>query len=131
MVLLFAAAARAISGVDSFITGNHVDHMCKVVLLSGTVVGYAYCMELFMAWYSGSKYEGDAFLLRARYGPSPWYYYVIFFCNALAPQIFWFRTARRNLFWVLLVSISLNIGGLCERFLPILPSIVRDFGRGY
>ena len=42
---------------------KHIDNMCKIILLTGTIVGYAYLMELFMAWYSANPYERDAFLL--------------------------------------------------------------------
>ena len=33
---------------------KHIDNMAKIILLTGTIVGYAYLMELFIAWYSGS-----------------------------------------------------------------------------
>ena len=28
--------------------------MCKVTLATGSIVGYAYAMEFFIAWYSGN-----------------------------------------------------------------------------
>jgi hypothetical protein len=31
---------------------KHIDNMAKIILLTGTIVGYAYGMEFFIAWYS-------------------------------------------------------------------------------
>ena len=36
---------------------RHIDLMCKVTLATGSIVGYAYAMEFFIAWYSGNPYE--------------------------------------------------------------------------
>lgn len=130
MVLTLMVPARSIYGLHDLITEKHIDNMCKIILLTGTIVGYAYCMELFMAYYSASKYEGDAFLLRARFGPSVWYYYMMFSCNVFAPQIFWFKKARKNLFWVLFVSMCVNMGMWYERYVIIVTSLERHFMPG-
>jgi hypothetical protein len=31
--------------------------MNKIMLATGMIVGYAYAMEFFIAWYSGNEYE--------------------------------------------------------------------------
>ena len=31
--------------------------MAKIILMTGTIVGYAYIMEFFIAWYGGNMYE--------------------------------------------------------------------------
>jgi molybdopterin-containing oxidoreductase family membrane subunit len=87
-------------------------------------------MELFMAYYSTSKYEGDAFLQRVWYGPSTFYYFMMISCNVLSPQIFWFKKARKNLFWVLFVSMCVNMGMWYERYVIIVTSLERTFMPG-
>jgi hypothetical protein len=52
--------------LEDIITMRHIDLMCKVTLATGSIVGYAYLMELFIAWYSGSPYERFAFINRRR-----------------------------------------------------------------
>ena len=47
---------------------RHIDLMCKVTLATGSIVGYAYAMEFFIAWYSGNPYERFHFMNRA-FGP--------------------------------------------------------------
>ncbi len=54
------------------------------------MVGYAYAMEFFIAWYSGNPYERFVFLNRAL-GPYAWAYWTMISCNVVAPQLFWFK----------------------------------------
>lgn len=83
-----------------------------------------------MAYYSASPYEGQAFLLRARYGPSVWYYYAMFSCNVFAPQLFWFKWARKNLVAVMLVCMCVNAGMWYERYVIIVTTLERHFMPG-
>src|SRR5688572_8246365 len=130
MVLTLMIPARAIYGLHDLITEKHIDNMCKIILLTGSIVGYAYCMELFMAYYSASKYEGDAFLLRSRFGPSVWYYYMMFSCNVFAPQLFWLKWARKNVWAVMAVCMCVNMGMWYERYVIIVTSLERHFMPG-
>jgi hypothetical protein len=62
------------------------------------MVGYAYAMEFFIAWYSGNPYERFAFINRA-FGPYWWAYWIMVSCNVITPQLFWFKKIRRNVPW--------------------------------
>ncbi|MEZ0275505.1 MAG: NrfD/PsrC family molybdoenzyme membrane anchor subunit, partial [Roseimicrobium sp.] len=130
MVLTLMIPVRSIYGLQDLITAKHIDNMTKIILLTGSIVGYAYCMELFMAYYSSSKYEGDAFLLRTIYGPSWPYYYAMFFCNVIAPQIFWSKWARTNLIMVMIVCMFVNAGMWYERYVIIVTTLERHFMPG-
>ena len=55
----------------------------------GCIVGFAYATEIFIAWYSGNRYERFTFWNRA-FGPYAWAYWLMVFCNVVVPQIFWF-----------------------------------------
>ena len=72
---------------------RHIDNMAKVMLATGSMVGYAYAMEFFIAWYSGNPYELFAFMNRAL-GPYAWAYWTMVSCNVLVPQLFWFKKVR-------------------------------------
>jgi molybdopterin-containing oxidoreductase family membrane subunit len=122
LVLTLAIPARALFELHDWIPAKRLDYVCRIVLFSGTVVGYAYLMELFMAYYSASKYEGDAFLVRARFGPSVWYYSMVLFCNVVAPQFFWFKRVRQTPWAAFAVSIAVNIGMLYERYVTSVAS---------
>ena len=57
MVMTLAIPARKIYGLESIITMGHLDKMAKIMLVTGSMVGYAYSMEFFIAWYSGNIFE--------------------------------------------------------------------------
>ncbi|BCX49322.1 molybdopterin oxidoreductase membrane subunit [Haloferula helveola] len=124
MVLTIMIPARFIYGLQDLITMKHIDNMAKIILLTGTIVGYAYLMELFVAFYSGAKFEMEAFKYRIT-GPYSWAYFCMMFCNVIAPQIFWFKSMRENLWVVMGVSMLVNIGMWFERFVIIVTTLAR------
>jgi Ni/Fe-hydrogenase subunit HybB-like protein len=126
MVLTILIPFRAIYKLEDIVTVGHVDVMCRIILLTGTIVGYAYLMELFIAWYGANPNERYAFYNRAL-GPYWWAYWSMMFCNVIAPQFFWFKTLRRNILIVWLIVQFPNIGMWFERFVIIVTSIHRDY----
>ena len=129
MVLTLMIPARAIFGLHDLITLKHIDNMAKIVLLTGTIVGYAYAMELFIAIYGGNVYEKWAFLGNRISFDAPywWAYWAMIFCNVAAPQLFWFKYFRKNVIWVWCIVMFPNTGMWFERFVIIVTSIHRDF----
>ncbi len=135
MVLTILLPARIVyPKLDDLITREHVDKMSKIILLTGSIVGYAYLMELFIAYYSGSPYEGFTFF-RARVGidnggPFGWYawsYYCMMTCNVIIPQFFWIKSLRKNYIAVFIICQFVNIGMWFERFVIIVTSLAQDF----
>ncbi len=127
MVLTLMLPVRKLYGLEDLFTHKHIDNMSKIILLTGTIVGYAYIMELFISYYGANKFETDAFHLRILSGPYTWAYYCMFFCNVIAPQIFWFKWARHNLWVVFIVANFVNFGMWFERFVIIPTTLARDF----
>ena len=132
MVLtIMLPAARIFPQINDLITRQHVDKMAKIILLTGSIVGYAYLMELFVAWYSGNKFEGFTFFTaRAAANGEGWYqwaYWVMMFCNVISPQIFWFKAMRNNYIVVFVICQFVNIGMWFERFVIIVTSLHRDY----
>ncbi len=126
MVLTLLVPLRTLCGLQEIITVRHVELMNKVILATGSIVGYAYGMEFFIAWYGGNPYEKYAFMNRA-FGPYWWAYWSMISCNVISPQLFWFKWCRTNMVFVFIVSIFVNIGMWFERFVIIVTSIHRDY----
>ncbi len=126
MVLTLLIPLRSICGLQDVITIRHVELMGKVVLATGSIVGYAYGMEFFIAWYGGNPYEKYAFMNRA-FGPYWWAYWTMVSCNVICPQLFWFKKVRTNVVIVFIISIFVNIGMWFERFVIIVTSLHRDY----
>ncbi len=126
MVVTLAVPARQFFGLKHLIQIKHIELMNKIILATGMMVGYAYGMEFFIAWYSGVMYEQFAFVNRA-FGPYAWAYWTMIFCNVVAPQVFWFKKMRTNVWVALTVGVIVNVGMWFERFVIICTSLARDF----
>ena len=126
MVLTLMLPLRAVYKMHDLITQYHIDCMCKITLATGSMVGYAYAMEFFIAWYGANPYEGFAFVNRA-FGPYAWAYWIMISCNVISPQLFWFKKVRENAALVWIISIFVNIGMWFERFVITVTSLARDF----
>ncbi len=140
MVLTLLIPLRSLCKLEDVITHRHVDLMCKVLLGTGSIVGYAYIMEFFIAWYGGNPYELDLFIKNRvadpfifgpmfKVDPAPywWAYWSMMICNVITPHFFWSKKLRRNLLFVWCMSIVVNIGMWFERFNIIVTSLHRDF----
>jgi Ni/Fe-hydrogenase subunit HybB-like protein len=126
MVLTMMIPVRRIFGLEKYITDYHFENMARFILLTSLIVGYAYCAEFFMAWYSGVEPEQSSFWLRA-FGPywiSTW---VMLLCNAVFPQLLWFKKLRTNVPFLFVLSVLINIGMWFERYVIIISGLSREY----
>jgi molybdopterin-containing oxidoreductase family membrane subunit len=126
MVVTLAVPARELFGLKDLITLRHLDNMNKVILVTGCMVGYAYSMEFFIAWYSGAMYEKFAFINRA-FGQYWWAYWIMVSCNVITPQLFWFKKVRTSIPAMFVLSLFVNVGMWFERYVIIVSSLANDF----
>ncbi len=126
MVLTIMLPLRAWFKLEHIITMKHIENMAKIIMLTGTMVGYAYAMEFFIAWYSGNPYESYAFYNRA-FGDYWWAYWTMISCNVISPQLFWIKAFRRNVVVIFIITIFVNIGMWFERFVITVTSLHHDF----
>ncbi len=126
MVMTLAIIARKIYNLEDIITLKHLERMNMVIMVTGMMVGYAYSMEFFIAWYSGNEYETFTFLNRA-FGPYAWAYWIMISCNVLIPQLFWWKKIRTSIPLMFVISIFVNIGMWFERFVITVTSLANDF----
>ncbi|HYX65744.1 MAG TPA: NrfD/PsrC family molybdoenzyme membrane anchor subunit [Burkholderiales bacterium] len=126
MVLTLAIPMRHFFRLEDFITVRHLELAAKVLLACGWIVAYGYFIETFTAFYSGDEYEiamvHDRFL--GVYGPVYW---TVLFCNVLAPQILWWRAARRSVWTLFALSLVVQLGMWLERIMIVVQSMHRDF----
>lgn len=126
MVVTLMVPARTWFGLKDLITLRHLENMNKVILATGCMVGYAYGIEFFIAWYGGNPYEQFAFLNRAL-GPYAWAYWIMVTCNVAVPQLLWMKSWRTTPWKMFIVAILVNVGMWFERFVIIVISLTRDF----
>jgi len=127
MVLTILIPVRALyPPLQGLVSTFHVDKMCKVLLLTGSLIGYCYAIELFTVWYGGNPWEQSAFRERI-FGPYGWAFASMVFCNVLVPQLFWFQAARSHLLWVWVIVQFPNVGMWLERFVIVTGTLTRGF----
>ena len=126
MVMTLMLITRQVFQMKQLVTARHLENMAKIMLLTGTIVGYAYATEFFIAWYSGNPFERFIFLNRAL-GPYAWAYWIMVTCNVISPQLFWFKKCRTSVPILFVLSIVVNIGMWFERYVIVVTSLHRDF----
>jgi molybdopterin-containing oxidoreductase family membrane subunit len=126
LVLTVVIPIRRIYGLEAYITDYHFENMARFILLTSTIVGYSYATEYFIAWYSGVEPEQTSFFLRA-FGPywvSTW---IMISCNALIPQLFWFKKLRTHVPSLFVIAFLVNIGMWFERYVIIVGSLSTEY----
>jgi Ni/Fe-hydrogenase subunit HybB-like protein len=126
MVLTLAIPLRKAFGLEDFITEVHLDHAAKVMLATGAFVAYGYASEIFMAFYSGDQYD-MAMTVDRWTGPYAPVYWTFMTFNVLVPQLLWWRSNRRNVVLLFILSLVVNAGMWMERVVIVVQSLSHDF----
>jgi molybdopterin-containing oxidoreductase family membrane subunit len=126
MVITLMVPLRLACGFKDLITVRHLENMCKLILATSLLIGYAYGVELFSAWYGGNPVEQYTFRNRVM-GPYRWCFATMVGCNVLIPQLFWFRWFRTTPGAMFAISVCVNIGMWFERFVIVATSLTRDY----
>jgi Ni/Fe-hydrogenase subunit HybB-like protein len=123
-VLLLVIPLRRLLRLEAYITGRHLDVLCRLMLTSSLFIAYAYIMEAFTPFYSGDDAE-RVNLLAKLFGPSATVYWMAILFNVVLPQLLWFRGVRLHQLMVMLISFGIVVGMWCERFTIVVMSLHR------
>jgi molybdopterin-containing oxidoreductase family membrane subunit len=126
MVILGLVVVRESMDLKHLITDYHLDVMNKMLLAMSCLMGYAYLMEGFTAWYSMNPYVQHVFLQYVA-GDYGWAGLLTITCNILIPQILWWPRARRSYLLMLPVALAVTAGMWFERFVIIVISLHHDY----
>jgi Ni/Fe-hydrogenase subunit HybB-like protein len=127
MVMTLMVIIRKIYRLTDYITDNHMDAIARILIFISLIMGTAYLTEIFMSWYSGNKYEFFTFFKNRITGDYALQFWGMIVCNALIPQLFWFRKIRRNWIGLLLISLIINLGMWLERYNIVVTSLSKDY----
>jgi Ni/Fe-hydrogenase subunit HybB-like protein len=127
MVMTLMVIIRKVYKLTDYITDNHMDAIARILIFISLIMGTAYLTEVFVAWYSGNEYEMFTFFRNRITGDYKIQFWGMVVCNALIPQLFWFKKMRRNWMGLLFVSLSINVGMWLERFNIVITSLSKDF----
>ncbi len=126
MVMTIVIPMRHLLQLKAIIRKDHLAAMAKLVILVSLIVGYAYGVEFFIAWYSGNPYEEYIF----RYRPTGDYagvFWIMVLCNAVVPLLFFFCRCRTDLRIMFALALLINVGMWFERYNIFVSSLSRDY----
>ena len=126
MVLTLVIPMRKILNLEKYITVDKFEGIARVMLLTSLIVTYAYIVEYGIAIYSGNIFESSIFKYRA-VGDYKIIYWIMIVCNSILPLTLFVKKLRRNLVFLFILSIFVNIGMWSERFNIIISSLSREF----
>jgi molybdopterin-containing oxidoreductase family membrane subunit len=124
MVLLLIVPLRRLLRLQDFITGRHLDVLCRLMLASSVCLGYAYVMDAFTVFYGAEQAERSMFIEKIAGSYAAVYWATILF-NITLPQLMWFRRLRLNEALIILVSFGVIVGMWCERYTIVVMSLRR------
>jgi len=126
MVITVLVPVRESFQLHAYIRAEHFDNMGKFIVLTSTIVGYAYAVEYFMAWYSANPFEQASFWHRAfgHYWYATW---IMITCNVIVPLPLWIKKVRLNVPVVWVLSILINIGMWFERYVIIMTGLSHEY----
>lgn len=140
MVMTVLIPVRVVFGLEAYITDHVVQSVCRVIIFTSIIVGYAYATEFFIAWYSGSPFERTIFYFRPfglmkeatllgdqTIGFPQIAFFLMVFCNVIAPIPLWRWKVRNNIVMVWIICGLINVGMWFERFNIVGSSLQREY----
>jgi len=127
MVMTLMVIVRKIYKLTDYVTDNHMDAIARILVFISLIMGTAYSTEVFIAWYSGNEYEMFTFFRNRITGDYTIQFWGMIVCNAIVPQLFWFKKVRRSWVGLLVVSLIINLGMWFERFNIVITSLTKDY----
>lgn len=126
MVITLIIPLRKVYKLEPLVTLDHFEAMSKLIMLTSGVVSYAYATEFYVAWFSNNPFERYQFWFRP-FGEFKLAFWGMTFCNCIAPLSLWYAPLRRNIPYLFVLSIVINIGMWLERFNIIFTSLAREY----
>jgi len=127
MVVTLMVLIRKMFKLDEYVTDDHFDAIARIITFVSLIMGSAYLIELFIAWYSANQYEKYVFIDNYMFGHYSTPYWLMVLFNAFLPQLFWFKKVRRSLLWIFVITIFVNVGMWLERYNIVVPPAAEDF----
>ena len=126
MMVALLIPLRTLLGLEPYMQVRHFNNLGKLLLTMSLILSYAYAMEFFGAWYSGSAFERSTSWARVTGTYAPYAWGMIVF-NGIIPLSLLARRVRTNLRALFGVAIFALIGMWLERYIIVVSSLAHDF----
>lgn len=126
MVITITYFMRKFLNLEEVFNIDMYEKLSKILLFTSLIVTYSYIVEFYLAFAHGNPYEAETFLYRIA-GDFKVPFWIMVICNSILPLTLFIRNLRRNINWLLVLSIFVNIGMWLERFVIIVSSLARSY----
>ncbi len=126
MVITLTVPLRKILKLENYIKEKHFDDLSKILLFTSLIITYSYIVEFYLAFYGENPFEKELFRFRAM-GDTKIYFWIMILCNSVMPLTLFVSKLRRNIIYLFVLSIFVNIGMWYERFVIVSSSLSRDY----
>ena len=126
MVITLLIPLRRIFRLDTYVTQSHLENLAKLIILTGLIVGYAYIVETYIAWYSNNVPEWQRFTYQVT-GEYAIPFWIMILFNSLVPLLFFVKRIRTSTPWLFGIAILINIGMWTERFVIIVTGLAHEY----
>jgi molybdopterin-containing oxidoreductase family membrane subunit len=120
-VAILAVVLRWMFNLEDFITPKHMDYIGRCMLPFVLIVDYAYCCEMWTAFFSGKDYYHNVYFDRW-FGPYAPIWWSMILCNMFIAQLLWFKRVRTSFKAMLFMGIIGDLGMWLERFQIVVTS---------
>ncbi len=125
-VVTVAALMRWLYRLDAYIRPEHFDALGRLLIVIAVTWFYFFIVEFFMGLYSGEGAEVELRQLQVFQWPFNMLFIVFLLTGFFIPVPLWlFRNVRRSVALMFWTSILVNVGMWLERFILIVPSLMR------
>ena len=126
MALILLVPMRAWFNLKQVITDWHLEMIAKTILVTTLIIAYTYIVEPLIEIYSGSELHIQ-FTQWRMFGEMGWMYWMMVALNIAVPLTFFLKRVRRNIKWLFVAGILINIGMWFERYFIVVSAQAHDF----
>jgi molybdopterin-containing oxidoreductase family membrane subunit len=125
-VITMMIVMRKLYHLEDFIWEEHIDALARLLIIVATGWMFFFWLDLIFAFWLREEQELTVWQLRMFDAPWSWLFLIFFLSSYVIPVPLWmFRRVRRNFTIMLWTSLLVNVGMFLERFLIIVPALMR------
>lgn len=107
---------------EQYMTIPILEKICKLTFCIAMIWTYLNLIEFATVWYGHDVYSKEILIGKASGAYSPVFWTMIF-CGSIVPFAFLSQKLRKNLIFMLFVSLLINLGMFCERWMIVAPTL--------
>lgn len=127
MVITIVVPLRRWLSLEQAIDERLLDRLGMLTLAMGMAVTYSYLCEWYTVGVAGDMPDRRMHFDVRPFGPHAPLFWAMLACNCLAPQLLWWKRARRSPAMLLAVALAVDFGMWAERVVLVITSQERDF----